>query len=135
VLKDSLERSGSRQVPLSEARQLISLCCFSQAAVPSNRPPLLQILTQPINALAFLADGILYGVGGFGYAAAAMFLACIPAGGVMLLYSHLAAGSAAVLDAQLKAVWAGLAVLMALRFLTIWLPLVLRRWPFDRLEA
>lgn len=100
----------------------------------------MQILTQPINALAFLADGILYGVGGFGYAAVAMFLACIPAGGAMLLFSRimasqLAAGSSAALDVQLQSVWVGLSLLMLLRFLTIWLPLSLRRWPFDKLEA
>lgn len=93
------------------------------------------MLTQPINALAFLADGILYGVGGFGYAAVAMVLACLPAGSVMIIGSRLASGSTAALDSQLQAVWLGLALLMLLRFLTIWLPLQLRRWPFDKLEA
>lgn len=104
----------------------VHTCC------PSHR---LQVLTQPVNALAFLADGILYGVGGFAYAALAMVLACIPAAAAMLAGSRLAASSAAAMDGQLQAVWVGLAVLMSLRFFTIWLPLQLRRWPFDRLPA
>lgn len=102
---------------------------------PPPPPPRSQVLTQPVNALAFLADGILYGVGGFGYAALAMVLACIPAAAAMLAGSQLAASGPAALDGQLQAVWAGLAVLMALRFATIYLPLQLRRWPFDRLPA
>lgn len=107
----------------------------SSAAGTAPNPQ--QIITQPINALAFLADGVLYGVGGFSYAAVAMVMACLPAGAAMLLGSRLSAGLAAgaAQDGQLIAVWAGLALLMLGRFLTIYVPLVARRPPFDKLEA
>lgn len=90
-----------------------------------------------MNALAFVADGVLYGVGGFRYAAAAMVAACLPAAAIMLLGAWLAArlGGGAALDAQLLGVWAGLAVLMLGRLLTIYVPLVTRRPPFDKLAA
>lgn len=80
---------------------------------------------------------MLYGVGGFRYAAGAMVAACIPACATMLLGSRLAAGlgPAAAMDGQLVAVWAGLGLLMLLRFLTIWVPLVGRKGPFAQLEA
>ena len=93
--------------------------------------------TQPVNALAFLADGVLYGVGGFGYAALAMVAAVLPAGGVMLLGSRWAASlpAGAAADVQLAAVWVGLALLMLLRWATVWLPLMLRAPPFDQLQA
>lgn len=81
-------------------------------------------------------DGILYGMpGGFAYAAAAMMAACLPAGAVMLAGSRLAARLPlpAAFDAQLAAVWAGLATLMALRFLTLFIPLLRRSPPFDKL--
>lgn len=84
-----------------------------------------------------MSDGVLYGVGGFKYAAAAMVAACLPAAGVMLLAARWAAGlgGGAALDAQLMGVWAGLAVLMGMRLLTIYAPLVARRPPFDQLGA
>ena len=83
-------------------------------------------------------DGILYGVGGFTHAAAFMLAACLPAGGLMLLASRLAAGQPtplAVADAQLLGVWAGLALLMLLRGVTIWLPLRRHAPPFDVLAV
>lgn len=90
-----------------------------------------------MNALAFLADGVLYGVGGFAYAVGAMIAACLPAGAAMLLGARLAGGMApsAAADAQLAAVWVGLGLLMLGRFLTIYAPLLARRPPFDKLEA
>ena len=41
--------------------------------------------TQPLNALAFVLDGVLYGVGGFKYASAVMAICAAPALGVMFL--------------------------------------------------
>ena len=95
------------------------------------------MLTQPLNALAFLSDGVLYGVGGFAYAAGAMLAACLPAGAAMLLGARLSAGMApgAAADGQLIAVWVGLALLMLGRFLSIAVPLAAARPPFDKLEA
>ncbi|KAI8469991.1 MAG: hypothetical protein J3K34DRAFT_521778 [Monoraphidium minutum] len=48
--------------------------------------------TQPINAMAFVWDGVLFGAGGFKYACAQMALSCAPAVAIMLL---LAGGSSA----------------------------------------
>ena len=98
---------------------------------------LLQIATQPLNALAFLMDGVLYGCGGFQFAAVAMTAACIPALAAMLAGTRLAAGlaPAAALDGQLAAVWLGLGYLMLLRFATLYIPLRMRRPPFDKLGS
>jgi Na+-driven multidrug efflux pump len=92
----------------------------------------LQVLTQPLNALAFLMDGILYGAGGFGYAAVAMAAAALPALLVMRAGASLAGGDSA---AQLLAVWAGLGSVMALRWLTIFVPYQLKLGPFRVFEA
>ncbi|EFN58423.1 hypothetical protein CHLNCDRAFT_140379 [Chlorella variabilis] len=110
----------------SDPAVLAALACIFPAVVAS----------QPLNSLAFCMDGILYGMpGGFAYAAAAMMAACLPAGAVMLAGSRLAARLPlpAAFDAQLAAVWAGLATLMALRFLTLFIPLLRRSPPFDKL--
>lgn len=88
------------------------------------------VLTQPLNALAFVLDGVLYGVSGFEYAARATVVAAAPAVGVMLLGTRWAAGAP---DAQLAWVWAGLTVLMAMRALTIYVPYRMRHDPFDKL--
>ena len=99
----------------------------------------MQVATQPLNALAFLMDGVLYGVGGFAYAARAMTWACLPACATMLAGSRLlglgsgAADAAAAADGQLLAVWGGLGCLMLLRFGTLYVPLLARRPPFDAL--
>lgn len=90
------------------------------------------MVTQPLNALAFTSDGILYGVGGFRYAAQAMVVAALPAAAVAVW----GAGVAAALGAphpQLVAAWAGLAVLMLLRFCTIYAPYRLGLPPFQGL--
>lgn len=87
-------------------------------------------LTQPINALAFVWDGVLYGVNGFKYAAKAMIVCAAPAASCMLLGLH--AGN---YDAQLTAVWLGLTLLMVLRCLTIYIPFRLRKRPFDIMFA
>jgi hypothetical protein len=98
---------------------------------------LLQIATQPLNALAFLMDGVLYGCGGFRFAAVAMTTACIPALAAMLVGTRLAAGlaPAAALDGQLAAVWLGLGCLMLLRFATLYIPLRMGQPPFDKLGS
>ncbi|EIE26724.1 hypothetical protein COCSUDRAFT_46203 [Coccomyxa subellipsoidea C-169] len=86
------------------------------------------ILSQPINALAFVWDGVLYGAGGFEYAAKAMAVCATPAVGCMLL-ALLAPGAP---DLELGAVWLGLIVLMSMRSITIYIPWKLQRSPFDR---
>ena len=62
-------------------------------------------LTQPVNALAFVCDGILFGGGDFAYCAAAMVSAVLPA---LALF---ASGS----GASLHSVWGGLSLLMTIR--------------------
>jgi hypothetical protein len=109
---------------LCKHHALCRLCCV-------------QVATQPLNALAFLMDGVLYGLpGGFAFAAKAMALACVPAGAVMLAGSRLAAQlpAVAVADGQLAAVWAGLGTLMLLRFATLFIPLLSTLPPFDHLK-
>lgn len=90
-------------------------------------------LTQPINALAFVWDGVLYGVNGFKYAAKAMIVCAAPAASCMLLGLHLPLPGN--YDAQLTAVWLGLSLLMIMRCLTIYIPFRLRRSPFDVMFA
>jgi len=85
------------------------------------------ILTQPINALAFVWDGVLYGCNGFKYAAKAMAVCAAPAVSCMLLGLEFAGDY----DAQLTSVWLGLSLLMVMRCLTIYIPYRLRRSPFD----
>lgn len=89
------------------------------------------VLTQPITALAFVWDGVLFGVSGFKYAATAMVGCAIPS--VSLMY--LAAFSYGNTNLQLSYVWSGLGLIMALRAAVIYLPYKLRRSPFDKLFA
>jgi Na+-driven multidrug efflux pump len=92
------------------------------------------VFTQPPTAAAFVYDGVLFGApNGFRFAAVSMAASCAPA--VVLMQAMLAAssssgGGTADGAATLSAVWAGLAVLMALRWLTIALPYKLRVGPF-----
>ncbi|DBA99785.1 TPA: hypothetical protein ACH3X3_012329 [Trebouxia sp. C0006] len=85
------------------------------------------ILTQPINALAFVWDGVLYGCNGFKYAAKAMAVCAAPAVSCMLLGLEFSGDY----DVQLTSVWLGLSLLMVMRCLTIYIPYRLRRSPFD----
>ncbi|CAM6098793.1 unnamed protein product [Calypogeia fissa] len=64
------------------------------------------VVTQPINSLAFVFDGIHYGVSDFGYAAVSMMVIAVPSCIVLLLASPMYA---------LPGVWIGLTVLMTLR--------------------
>ena len=88
------------------------------------------VLTQPLNALAFVWDGVLYGAGGFAYAARVMPVCALPACACMLasLTSH-------VPDVQLGFVWGGLTLLMIMRSLTVWVPFRLGRSPFDGMSG
>ena len=88
-------------------------------------------LTQPINALAFVWDGVLYGVNGFKYAAKAMIVCAAPAASCMLLGLQMPGDY----EAQLTAVWLGLSLLMVMRCLTIYIPFRLRKSPFDVMFA
>ena len=88
-------------------------------------------LTQPINAVAFVWDGVLYGVNGFKYAAKAMIVCAAPAASCMLLSLRMPGDYAA----QLRAVWLGLSLLMVMRCLTIYIPFRLRKSPFDVMFA
>lgn len=112
----------------SVQRALCPLAVLTACRLPTRLPTRLQFCTQPINALAFVMDGILYGVSGFGYAATAMVAAAVPAVAVMVEGTLLAAGQ---MDLSLLAVWAGLAVFMVMRFATLFIPLVRRQPPFN----
>lgn len=87
------------------------------------------VLSQPINALAFVWDGVLYGANGFRYAAAAMVMCAVPAVACMFAGLRFPASG----TAQLTWVWAGLIVLMAMRILTLWIPYRTHSPPFDKL--
>ena len=87
------------------------------------------ILTQPITALAFVWDGVLFGVSGFEYASKAMVACAVPSIGVMSLAMY----AQPSINSQLGFVWAGLGLIMALRAAFIYLPFKLKRAPFDRL--
>ncbi|KAG2428891.1 hypothetical protein HYH02_014213 [Chlamydomonas schloesseri] len=128
----------------------------------SNLFPLLAI-SQPITVLAMAWDGVLYGAGGFRYAAISMALAAAPAiavmygggGAVQEIFRMMggyfggsggggAAATATAVGAaaaglsgeeQLGVVWAGLGVLMLMRWLTIWVPYKLRAGPFAKLQG
>jgi putative MATE family efflux protein len=117
-------------------------------SVFSSDPAVLAVLTflmpivislQPVNALAFTMDGLLYGVNGFAYAAKAMTLSAIPAIATMVVGMRFFVGSgaapAAAPVAVLLVVWAGLAVVMVARFLTIFIPYTLRKKPFDVIDT
>ena len=76
------------------------------------------MLTQPITALAFVWDGVLYGVNGFVYAARAMVACALPSMGIMI--AALAFPGQA--ETQINLVWAGLGLVMLLRTLIIYVP-------------
>jgi putative MATE family efflux protein len=76
--------------------------------------------TQPVNALAFVLDGVLYGAGGFRFAAVQMFACAVPAVAVMAVPLVVAGGASSSSAAtRLAFVWAGLALLMAGRAASI----------------
>lgn len=63
-------------------------------------------LTQPINSLAFVFDGIHYGASDFPYAAYSMIMASVPSAAFLLVLPHLWG---------IVAVWWGLTIVMSLR--------------------
>ena len=120
----------------------VSTVTFPLTRMFSSDPAVLTVLDsimpavialQPINALAFTFDGILYGVNGFGYAAQAMAASAAPAMATMLAGARWVSTTGAGPQAQLSVVWAGLAVVMMARFLTIFVPYKLKKKPFDSL--
>lgn len=86
-------------------------------------------LSQPINSLAFVWDGILYGANGFKFAAKAAVLCAVPA--VACMFCGLRFPSSGT--AQLAWVWAGLILLMVMRIASLWIPYRRRLPPFDKL--
>ena len=91
---------------------------------------LLVSVSQPLNALAFVADGILFGFNGFAFSAVMMFFAAAPAIATMTTVRVFdLTGTAAT-----GAIWAGLALLMALRAAIGVGMLAARRGPFARLR-
>eukprot|EP00879_Flechtneria_rotunda_P026160 GHRR01027873.1.p1 GENE.GHRR01027873.1~~GHRR01027873.1.p1 ORF type:complete len:185 (+),score=66.40 GHRR01027873.1:68-556(+) len=89
------------------------------------------IATQPINALAFVWDGVLFGAGGFRFASFQMALCALPAVVIMNLGPHAIPEGAAAL--KLQYVWLGLSLVMSFRALSIWAPYKLRMPPFNKL--
>lgn len=83
---------------------------------------------QPINALAFVWDGILYGTGKFSYGAVAMGAAAVPSIALMEVGARVWAHGDP--DLALVSVWLGLALLMLLRWLGLAAPYRLRAGPF-----
>jgi hypothetical protein len=94
---------------------------------------------RPVQAM--VGDGILYGCGGFRWAALGMALAAAPALAVMWLalpegpWGHGAAAEAALIPEDvLRTVWLALGVLMLGRLLSTAVPFVLRAGPFATLK-
>lgn len=92
------------------------------------------IISQPLNAIAFVLDGIMYAMGSYVFASRAMVLASIPA--IMLMAGGwvLYANSVLVSIDILRTVWVGLIVLMCVRIATIYVPYRYKIWPFDKLK-
>lgn len=89
------------------------------------------IASQTLNSLAFVLDGILYGVpGGFVYAAKAMFVSAGPSIMVMLGGYYYCATYSLDSMCVLQSVWCGLLTLMVMRMLTIMVPLLHSNPPF-----
>lgn len=63
-------------------------------------------LTQPINSLAFVFDGLHYGASDFAYAALSMIMVAIPSAAFLIIFPPLWG---------ILAVWAGLTLIMSLR--------------------
>ena len=87
------------------------------------------VATQPITALAFVWDGVLYGVKGFTYAAKAMIACALPAVALMILALYYPGNP----EMQINLIWAGLATVMTMRTLTIYLPFKAKAAPFESL--
>eukprot|EP00192_Tetraselmis_astigmatica_P005286 CAMPEP_0117695946 /NCGR_PEP_ID=MMETSP0804-20121206/28414_1 /TAXON_ID=1074897 /ORGANISM="Tetraselmis astigmatica, Strain CCMP880" /LENGTH=507 /DNA_ID=CAMNT_0005510059 /DNA_START=116 /DNA_END=1638 /DNA_ORIENTATION=- len=89
------------------------------------------VLTQPFNALAFVWDGILYGVGGFGFAALVMPLCVSPS--LLLLWAALANDSMTGND-RLSLIWVAMGTLMLARAVGVWIPYKTQRGPFKAMQ-
>jgi Na+-driven multidrug efflux pump len=110
------------------------------AGVIASIMPIIAI-TQPISSVAFLLDGVLYGVSGFAFAAGWMAISGGGAVVTMMLVNKMVSSSSIgsgtwILggSSQLIGIWGGLVMLMVLRVVTILVPF-LKRWkPFDQLS-
>jgi len=110
------------------------------AGVIASIMPIIAI-TQPISSVAFLLDGVLYGVSGFAFAAGWMAISGGGAVVTMMLVNKMVSSSSIssgtwILggSSQLIGIWGGLVMLMVLRVVTIVVPF-LKRWkPFDQLS-
>ena len=88
------------------------------------------VLTQPLNALAFAGDGVLYGAEDFKFASLTMAVAAVSAMTVMTL-SLFTPDSAQ----KLQIIWAGLGTLMAVRAGLVGFRYLGRRGPFASLDG
>eukprot|EP00892_Ulva_mutabilis_P007725 jgi/Ulvmu1/5324/UM022_0118.1 len=87
-------------------------------------------LLQPVNALAFVWDGVLYGTAAFRYAALMMPLNVLPA-----VLCITAASTQATGAASLTYIWTGLGLVMLMRAVTAYLPFRMRWGTFSTLPA
>lgn len=84
------------------------------------------LLTQPLNALAFVGDGVLFGAGGFKYASMAMAVCSAVSAAVMIGGQQLAGADPLL---TLSSTWYGLSTFMLMRALTIYVPYKYRNRP------
>lgn len=101
-------------------------------------------ITQPINSVAFLLDGVLYGVSGFAFAAGWMAVSGGGAVATMMMINKMVSSSGSTISSgtgilggsssQLIGIWGGLVMLMVLRVVTIVVPFIKRWKPFDKLS-
>ncbi len=83
------------------------------------------VWTQPITAVAFVLDGVLYGASDFAYATLAMFSAACPA--VALMFASLLSEDG---FAKLDWIWAGYTALMVIRMVAIYVRMKSKGSPF-----
>lgn len=90
-------------------------------------------LTQPLSALAFVSDGLIYGAGGFKTAAKLMPFCAGPA--IALMVAGCKGPFAQDPGMRLWAVWAGLSLFMLLRAASIYGMFLARRGPFKSIPG
>lgn len=90
------------------------------------------VLSQIVNSIAFVLDGIMYSMNAYAFAAKAMVMSCAPAIGIMTSSSLFPRGSDP--HVVIWSVWCGLLALMVGRTLTILVPLLRKQGPFVALQ-
>ncbi len=90
----------------------------------------LVVLSQPVNAAAFVLDGIVFGAGAFAQSCKWVAVAAVPA----LTCHALAAACGEATNVRLLWVWIGLIALMAGRTATIFFALKTASGPFSWME-